>query len=48
MFLFAVVYALGHMGLPTLVPYLTAVLVAATDGARTWRRTRRSGISHHH
>jgi hypothetical protein len=32
---FAVVYGLGLAGVPTLVPYLTALLLVAIDGWRT-------------
>jgi hypothetical protein len=37
---FAVVYGLGLGGVPTLVPYLTALLLVAIDAWRTAARQR--------
>jgi hypothetical protein len=36
---FAVVYGLGLVGVPTLVPYITALLLVAIDAWRTAART---------
>ena len=37
---FAVVYGLGFAGVPTLIPYLTALLLVAIDAWRTVVRAR--------
>ena len=39
---FLIVYALGLLGIPTLVPYITILLVMAVDGARTATTSRRA------
>ena len=38
--LLGVVYLLGVMDLPTLIPYLIAVFAIVSDGLRTWRRSK--------
>jgi hypothetical protein len=40
--LLSVVYLLGLMNVPTLIPYLIALIAVISDGFRTWRRGRQS------
>ncbi|HZR23996.1 MAG TPA: hypothetical protein VFA59_10440 [Vicinamibacterales bacterium] len=33
---FLVVYMIGTFGIPTLIPYVTALIAVLADGLRTW------------
>jgi hypothetical protein len=36
--LLGAVYLLGLLDVPTLIPYLVALIAVVSDGVRTWRR----------